>query len=110
MKPGSPSRRALRIVWTSRALRDLRDVGDYIARDNPAAAAQWVGTLVEAVESVASLPGSGRVVAELGREDIREVLRRTYRIVYRVRARTLVVLTIFEGHRRLPRRAIPDAP
>ncbi|MBZ4417802.1 type II toxin-antitoxin system RelE/ParE family toxin [Myxococcus sp. RHSTA-1-4] len=108
MKRRTPSGRALRVVWTERALRDLRDIGDFIARDDPRAAGLWVGTLVQAAESVAALPRSGRVVAELGRDDIREVLRRSYRIVYRVRSRTLEVLTVFEGHRLLPRRAIPD--
>lgn len=104
------SHRALQVVWTDRALRDLRDIGDFIARDNPRAAERWVETLVRTAESLAALPRSGRVVAELGREDIREVLRRNYRIVYRIRSRTLEVLTVFEGHRLLPRRAIPDEP
>jgi toxin ParE1/3/4 len=108
VKRHGSSRRALRITWTDRALRDLRDIGDFIAHDKPEAAERWVGTLVEAVESVAALPHSGRVVAELGREDIREVVRRSYRIVYRVHGRTLEVLTIFEGHRLLPRKVLPD--
>jgi plasmid stabilization system protein ParE len=107
VKRRGPAPRALRIVWTSRALRDLRDIGDFIARDNPEAAESWVGELVHAVEALAELPRSGRVVPELGREDIREVVRRSYRIVYRVRSRTLEVLTLFEGRRLLPRRAIP---
>jgi plasmid stabilization system protein ParE len=43
-----------------------------------------------------------RVVPELGRDDIREVLKRTYRIVYRVRGDRVEVLTISEGHRLFP--------
>lgn len=39
------------------------------------------------------------MVPELNREDIREVLLRSYRIVYRVRPDGIVVLTVFEGHR-----------
>ena len=72
-------------------MRDLRDIGDFIARDNPTAAEAWVGELVEAVESIAGMPRSGRVVPELGREDIREVLRRTYRIVYRVTPSEIII-------------------
>lgn len=35
------------------------------------------------------------------REDVREVIERSYRIVYRVVSDGIVVLTVFEGHRLL---------
>ena len=99
---------SFRIVWTERALQDLRTIGDYIARDNPVAAARWVETLTRAVERAARAPLAGRRLPEKGRNDVREVLQRTYRIVYRVREDQIDVLTIFEGHRVLPGDAIPD--
>jgi plasmid stabilization system protein ParE len=83
-------------------LSDLRAIGDYIAAESPIAALRWVRTLVAAVELAAFLPMAGRVVPEKGRDDIREVFKRSYRIVYRVRARSIEVLTVFEGHRRFP--------
>jgi hypothetical protein len=43
----------------------------------------------------------------MGREDIREVFLRSYRIVYRVRGRGIEVLTIFEGRRLLSLR-VPE--
>jgi len=42
------------------------------------------------------------------RHDLREVLRRTYRIVYRVRDNAIEVVTIFEGHRLFPDDAVSD--
>jgi plasmid stabilization system protein ParE len=96
------------VVWTDRALDNLRAIGDFIARDNPAAAEKWVGTLMTAAESAAETPLAGRVVPEFKREDVRELLRRTYRIVYRVREQSLEVLTVFEGHRRFPQGVLPD--
>jgi len=48
------------------------------------------------------MPLAGRVVPELRRDDVREVLVRSYRIVHQVRDDTVVVLTVFEGHRLLP--------
>ncbi len=38
---------------------------------------------------------------ELRRADIREVFVGTYRLVYQVQADAVLVLTVFEGHRRL---------
>ncbi len=106
--PPSEAGRPLGIVWTTRALEDLRAIGDFIAADNPEAAERWVGTLVTAAESAALLPFAGRVVPELRRNDVRELIRGSYRIVYRVREPTLEILTVFEGHRRLPPDALAD--
>ena len=90
-----------RIVWTDQALADLDDIGAYIARDDPNAAARWVDRLIDAVERAALLSTPGRRVPELERDDIRESLVRTYRIVYWVQPEQLEVLAVFEGHRRL---------
>ena len=51
------------------------------------------------------MPRAGRVVPERSDETLREVFVRTYRIIYRLRAKGILILTVFEGHRRLP----PDA-
>jgi len=93
------------IEWTERALSDLRAIDDYIAADDPVAAARWVARLIAKAEDAAELPLAGRVVPEKARADIREVFLRTYRIVYRVREGGILVLTVFEGHRLLPRGA-----
>jgi toxin ParE1/3/4 len=89
-----------RLRWTRRAKRDLLEIGDYIASDDPIAARRWIERLRARAVLAAKTPNAGRVVPEVGRDDVREVFVRTYRIVYRVMSREIVVLTVFEGHRR----------
>ncbi len=72
------------VRWTERAATDLLAIGDYIAVDKPAAARAWVERLRECAANIAETPRAGRVVPELGRDDVRE---------------GIVVLTVFEGHR-----------
>lgn len=43
----------------------------------------------------------GRVVPELANPEIRELLFRKYRIVYRLKGKRLEILTVFAGHRLL---------
>lgn len=93
------------IEWTERAVADLRAVDEYIAADDPRAAERWVARLIAKAEAASQLPMAGRVVPEKGRPDVREVFLRTYRIVYRVREGSILVLTVFEGHRLFPRGA-----
>ena len=89
------------ILWTERARRDLFEIGDFIARDKPGAAPKLVGEILDAVGRTALFPASGRIVPEFGRSDLREVILGNYRVVYRLDERTIVVLTVFEGHSRI---------
>jgi addiction module RelE/StbE family toxin len=92
---------SVQIEWTRRARRDVLEIGDFIARDKPRAAAVWVRRLIEAAERIALFPSSGRVVPEVDRSDIREVVIEHYRIVYLVDSPRIVILTVFESHRLL---------
>lgn len=91
-----------RLRWSRRSERDLEEIDAYIAADDAVAAERWVERLMERAHKAAWVPFAGRVVPELGLENVREVLLRTYRIVYRIEGSEVQVLTVFEGHRLFP--------
>jgi Plasmid stabilisation system protein. len=70
---------------------------------------RWIDRLVADVEHAAEMPLTGRLVPEYAdHHELREILRRTYRIVYRIRDSAIEVVTIFEGHRRFPDDAVSE--
>ena len=89
------------ILWSERARLDLLEIGDFIARDKPQAAATWVEKILHAVQRTALFPASGRIVPEIDRSDIREVILENYRIVYQLGETTIIILTVSESHRSL---------
>lgn len=91
-----------RVRWSQRALADLIAIGRYIGSDDPGAARRFVEELRARARLAAALPRAGRMVPEIGRPDVREVIHRTYRIVYGVGGDGIQVLTVFEGHRQFP--------
>ena len=91
----------LAVEFSPQAEADLEQIALYIARDNPLAAEAWVQKLIVAAEKAGRMPRAGRVVPEVEDPEIREVLVKSYRVVYRVEAKRILVLTIFEGHRKL---------
>lgn len=101
--------KAYALRWTRNAEADLEAIGDYIAEDNPRAAERWVGKLLDKARAAAEAPLAGRMVPEIGMDSVREVFLRTYRIVYRIRGDEVQILTVFEGHRRLPLGALDEA-
>ncbi len=92
----------MKLVWSDLAKADLAEIGSYNGSDDADAARRWLGKLIARAKRAAQVPGIGRVVPEYGMSHIREVTLRTYRIVYAVEDRRVVVLTVFEGHKRPP--------
>jgi plasmid stabilization system protein ParE len=82
------------------ALRRVTGIVDYISRDRPDTAVQWAEGLFDLVSQLESFPGRGRIVPEVGRPDIRELLYGEYRVVYKVQAASVGVLTVRHGRRR----------
>ncbi len=69
------------IVWTSNALKDLNEIGEYIAQDSPKYAERTVNKLYHKVEILTAYPKAGRIVPEVGNEQIRELIVGNYRII-----------------------------
>jgi toxin ParE1/3/4 len=90
------------IVWSPQALKDLESIRDYIAQDSVRYADLVVARIVSSVERLRSFPESGRVVPELNRPEIREVIVRPYRVVYRIRPGAVEIATVFRASRLLP--------
>lgn len=90
-----------RITWTEQALDDLDAVCLFIARDAPRYAEAFAGRVFRATERLAQFPRSGRVVPEIGRDDIREIVVQHYRVIYRYLPDEAQILTVHHGARLL---------
>ncbi len=93
---------AFQIIWSPSARWDLMDLRDYISLDSPEIARRFVSSLFDAVEHLADFPLSGRIVPELRDEQIREVIRRPCRIVYRVNRNNIEIIRIWHSARGIP--------
>jgi addiction module RelE/StbE family toxin len=91
----------VRLRWTSHARDDLLGIARFIASDNKEAASKWVAALRACAMRASEFPLSGRIVPELDRNDVRELIVRNYRVVYRIVSEEVHILTVFESHRLL---------
>ena len=91
-----------RVVWTRRAVENLEAIRTYIVRSSERYAALHAERLFAAADRLQHFPESGRIVPELQRPDIREVLVGSYRIVSLVGPGVVHVLPVFHGARLFP--------
>ena len=96
----------MRVVWSPLSLDRAAEAAKYIARDGPEVAAAWVDGLFDVVGKLVQFPRRGRVVPEVGRPEIRELLYKGYRVVYRVDQKQVLVLTVRHQRRRFTEAAL----
>ncbi len=73
---------------------------DYVAAERPATAAKWLAGLMDLVERLPRFPRKGRMVPEVGRSAIREVIYGRYRIIYRLDPKQIFIITVRHQRRR----------
>ena len=78
---------------------DLRAIRRYIDRDSPRYGRLVAERLFEATTRLHDFPHSGRLVPELGRDDVREIIVGEYRVVYRVAPEVATPLTYIGSDR-----------
>ncbi len=92
----------MKIKWTNEALEQLIEMEEFISKDSPERAEIFVDQLIEhAEDSLPDNPRMGRIVPEIANPDIRELIFKKYRIVYRLTENSIEILSVFEGHRLL---------
>jgi len=92
----------VKIVWTDRAIQDLNDIGEFIAIDSERYAREVIGTLFESTDLIESHPKAGRIVPEYNVDYLRELIRGSYRIVYRIVNKSRIdILTVHHSARQL---------
>jgi toxin ParE1/3/4 len=86
------------IVWSKPAREDLRLIHQYIAHDSKHYAIRVVQDITEKIEVLRELPKLGRIVPEIGEENVREIGLYSYRILYELISDTIYIHGVI--HRR----------
>lgn len=76
----------MKVVWSPLADEQVDEAVAYIAADDQAAALAWLERLLDRVRSLAQFPDSGRIMPELQRDEMRELIVGSYRVIYRRKA------------------------
>ncbi|KJH70786.1 type II toxin-antitoxin system RelE/ParE family toxin [Aliterella atlantica] len=87
----------MKVVWTETAINQLQAIYGYIAQNSVVYAHQVVDRITRRSEQIAEFPNSGRIVPEFREENIREIIERPYRIIYRIEEGEVDILAIVHG-------------
>ena len=92
------------VVWSRRAIRNIREARAYIARENPVAATAMTERIIQQVEMLLNFsPGIGRPGRIAGTREL-VITRTPYVVIYRITAGNVDILAVFHHARNLPER------
>jgi plasmid stabilization system protein ParE len=94
--------RSFAVEFAEVARRDLEGIIEFIAMDDPVAAAHALEQIESRAASLKQFPERGRVVPELAAFNIqlyRELIISPWRVIYRIGRKTVYVLAVLDGRR-----------
>lgn len=91
-----------RLIWTHDGIKSFESVIQYIAEDSTYYASHFAKKVLQAIEKLKTFPLMGRIVPEYNHPDIRELIYRNYRIVYKIEKQTVYLALVIHGSKELP--------
>jgi toxin ParE1/3/4 len=97
------------VVWSNPAVDDLEAAVEFVAKDSDAYARSLAQLAVDAAESLRLFPNRGHRLPDPKLSRYRELIIGSYRLVYLVQKKRVLIVAVLHGHRAL-RRALKDRP
>ena len=90
-----------RIVWLTKANNDLIDIYNYISKDSIYYAMKTVNEIINKVEILRIFPYSGRILNDIVNEEYRELIYKSYRIIYKIKISTIYIHRVWHSAREI---------
>ena len=92
----------MNVRWTNNAIEHLANIFEYISLNSPTYAKGMVDRVTRRSSQIADNPQSGRMVPEYQAHDIRELIEKPYRIIYRIKQDQIDVLAVIHSAQLMP--------
>lgn len=93
-----------KVLWSNVAERDLVEIIEYIAADNPANASRVFRKIKQKASNLYSFPQRGRIIPELrdqGISQYRELIIPPWRVIHRISEKAVYVLAVLDSRQNI---------
>ncbi len=90
-----------KIRWSPRAALNLEEIYEYIAKDSKNYANIFITNILTSIKSIPDFPNKGRIVPEYIDKNLRELIYKNYRVVYRIKNDIIEIVAICHGSKPL---------
>jgi len=86
-----------KVVWSPEAIEDLLSIAEYIERGSEFYARAVVIKILDISRSIKNIPSRGRVVPEVGDDNIRELFVYSYCVIYQIQESEILIVAVIHG-------------
>ena len=96
----------VKLKWHNDAKRDLFQIYNYIYEDSVYYSIKTINNIIAKTDNLEYFPYIGRKIPEYNRENERELIYKSYRIMYRIESDKIFIRRIWHSARKLPQQFI----
>ena len=96
----------VKLNWHNDAKKDLIQIYNYIYQDSIYYSIKTINEIVSLVDNLSFLPYMGRKITEYNKENNRELIYKSYRLMYEIEPNRILIHRIWHSARRLPKQLI----
>lgn len=90
------------MIWSAEAAEQLREITEYLAERSPQAARRVATGLLKRSQLLAQPPLTGRRLPEFPNTNLRELMERPYRLIYRITDKRIEIVALKHYRQLLP--------
>ena len=84
----------MKVIWSEKAIDQIRLYAQLIQNDKPMAASKWIRSIMAKDKEIEEFPMLGRVVPEFNKTSVRECIFGSHRIIYRINETDILIVTV----------------
>lgn len=92
----------MKVIWSAEAAEQLHEITGYVSERNPQAARRIAADLLKRSRLLAQPALTGRRLPEFPDADLRELLERPYRLIYRITENRIEIVALKHYRQFLP--------
>lgn len=93
----------MKIIWSIPSFLDLDNIKNYIKKDSIYYANSFICKIINFTEKLENFPEIGRIVPEYNNKELKEIIYKNYRIIYKIdyNKKNIYILAIIHASRDL---------
>lgn len=96
----------VKLEWLEVANNDLIQIYNYINQDSIYYSIKTINNIIDLVDNLKILPYIGRKIPEYNKVNERELIYKSYRIIYKINSNKVFIRRIWHSARKLPQQLI----
>lgn len=96
----------MEIIWSQTANQDLKDIYNYISKDSWYYSKKTITNIIDLSYNLVILPYIGRKIPEYNEKEKREIIYKSYRIMYKIRFNGILINRVWHSSRLVTKKLI----